>query len=64
MGHIFVCAECKLILRYYTTHNATTRSRGILALTGITITENGEPDKGVSFENTLPKGKWRVKGAK
>lgn len=35
-------------------------SREILAITGITITETGEPGKGARFEITVPNGKWRV----
>jgi PAS domain S-box-containing protein len=38
-------------------------SREILAITGITITENGEPGKGARFEITVPKGMWRMSGA-
>lgn len=34
-------------------------SREILSITGITITENGEPGKGARFEITLPKGTYR-----
>jgi PAS domain S-box-containing protein len=34
-------------------------SREILAITGITITENGEPGKGVLFEITVPEGAFR-----
>jgi PAS domain S-box-containing protein len=34
-------------------------SREILAITGITITENGEPGKGARFEITVPKGTYR-----
>ncbi|OPX64126.1 MULTISPECIES: PAS domain S-box protein [unclassified Methanoregula] len=34
-------------------------SREILAITGITITENGEPGKGVQFEMTVPHGAFR-----
>jgi len=34
-------------------------SREILAITGITITENGEPGKGVQFEMTVPYGTFR-----
>jgi len=34
-------------------------SREILAITGITITENGEPGKGVRFEITVPPGAFR-----
>ena len=34
-------------------------SREILAITGITITENGEPGTGVQFEITVPKGGYR-----
>ncbi|MDD5189181.1 MAG: ATP-binding protein, partial [Methanoregula sp.] len=35
-------------------------SREILAITGITITENGVPGKGARFEITVPKGMWRM----
>jgi signal transduction histidine kinase len=34
-------------------------SREILSITGITITENGEPGKGARFEITVPKGMYR-----
>jgi PAS domain S-box-containing protein len=34
-------------------------SREILAITGITIAENGEPGKGVQFEMTVPAGAFR-----
>ena len=34
-------------------------SREILAITGITISETGEPGKGARFEMTVPKGAWR-----
>jgi signal transduction histidine kinase len=34
-------------------------SREILSITGITITENGEPGKGVRFEITVPEGAYR-----
>jgi PAS domain S-box-containing protein len=34
-------------------------SREILSTTGITITENGEPGKGVRFEIMVPAGAWR-----
>ena len=37
-------------------------SREILAITGITITENGTPGKGARFEITVPKGMYRFKG--
>jgi PAS domain S-box-containing protein len=37
-------------------------SREILAITGITITENGTPGKGARFEITVPKGAWRMTG--
>jgi PAS domain S-box-containing protein len=37
-------------------------SREILAITGITITENGEPGTGVQFEITVPKGGYRRTG--
>jgi signal transduction histidine kinase len=39
-----------------------TLSREILAITGITITENGEPGVGARFEMTVPKGAWRIAG--
>jgi len=39
-------------------------SREILSITGITITENGEPGKGVRFEITVPNGAWRLTGKK
>ncbi|MCX6689342.1 MAG: hypothetical protein NTZ39_06605 [Methanoregula sp.] len=35
-------------------------SREILAITGITITEDGVPGKGARFEITVPKGMWRM----
>jgi PAS domain S-box-containing protein len=34
--------------------------REILSLTGITITETGEPGAGARFEITVPHGSWRV----
>jgi signal transduction histidine kinase len=34
-------------------------SREILSITGITITETGEPGKGVNFEINVPKGCYR-----
>jgi PAS domain S-box-containing protein len=37
-------------------------AREILAITGITITENGEPFKGVRFEILVPKGMYRLTG--
>jgi PAS domain S-box-containing protein len=37
-------------------------SREILAITGITIAENGIPGKGARFEITVPKGAYRFKG--
>ena len=36
--------------------------REILDITGITITETGEPGKGARFEITVPKGAWRMVG--
>ena len=33
--------------------------REILAITGLTITENGEPGKGVRFEIQVPKNMYR-----
>ncbi|MDP2798118.1 MAG: PAS domain S-box protein [Methanoregula sp.] len=35
-------------------------SREILSITGITITENGEPQKGVCFEIRVPRGSYRL----
>jgi signal transduction histidine kinase len=35
-------------------------AREILAITGITIRETGEPGKGARFEMVVPKGKWRI----
>jgi len=37
--------------------------REILAISGITITENGEPGKGVRFEIQIPKGRYRLPGS-
>ena len=37
-------------------------SREILSITGISITENGEPGEGVRFEITVPKGVYRFVG--
>ncbi|MDO9550687.1 MAG: PAS domain S-box protein [Methanoregula sp.] len=37
-------------------------SREILSLTGITITENGEPGVGARFEIVVPAGAWRMTG--
>ena len=37
-------------------------SREILAITGITIIENGTPGKGARFEITVPKGEYRFTG--
>jgi signal transduction histidine kinase len=36
--------------------------REILSITGITIQETGEPNKGVRFTLTVPKGAFRIKG--
>jgi PAS domain S-box-containing protein len=36
-------------------------SREILEITGITITENGEPGRGARFEMIVPKGTWRTR---
>ena len=36
--------------------------REILDITGITIRENGEPEKGARFEMTVPNGAWRMTG--
>jgi PAS domain S-box-containing protein len=38
-------------------------SREILSITGITITENGEPGKGARFEMVVPPGEYRGAGA-
>ncbi|WP_321508223.1 PAS domain S-box protein [uncultured Methanoregula sp.] len=38
-------------------------SREILSITGITITENGEPGTGARFVITVPDGAWRFTGA-
>jgi hypothetical protein len=35
-------------------------SREILAITGITIRETGEPGKGARFEINVPDGAWRL----
>jgi len=35
-------------------------SREILAITGITISENGEPGKGVRFEILVPRDMYRL----
>ncbi|MFA4850168.1 MAG: PAS domain S-box protein [Methanoregula sp.] len=37
-------------------------SREILSITGITITENGDPGKGARFELLVPKGEYRLIG--
>jgi signal transduction histidine kinase len=37
-------------------------SQEILAITGITLSETGEPGKGARFEMTVPKGAWRIAG--
>jgi PAS domain S-box-containing protein len=37
-------------------------SKEILSITSITISENGEPGKGVQFEIVVPKGMWRKTG--
>ncbi len=37
-------------------------SREILAITGITIRETGEPGKGARFEITVPEGAYRFTG--
>ncbi len=39
-------------------------SREILAITGITIRETGEPGKGARFEMVVPKGMWRIADVK
>lgn len=37
-------------------------SREFLSITGITISENGEPGKGARFEIVVPKGAYRFRG--
>ena len=37
-------------------------SREILGISGITITETGEPGKGARFEMVVPEGMWRMAG--
>jgi hypothetical protein len=37
-------------------------SKEILAITGITIAENGEPGQGALFEIMVPKGVFRYTG--
>ena len=37
-------------------------SREILLITGLTITETGEPGRGARFEMAVPKGAWRIAG--
>ena len=37
-------------------------TREILAITGITITETGEPGKGARFEMVVPNGAWQTTG--
>ncbi|MFA4826151.1 MAG: response regulator [Methanoregula sp.] len=37
-------------------------SREILAITRMTITENGEPGCGARFEISVPEGGWRIAG--
>ena len=37
-------------------------SRELLAITGITITENGKAGKGARFEIVVPRGMWRMAG--
>jgi len=39
-------------------------SHEILSITGITIRETGEPDKGARFEMAVPKGMWRIADVK
>jgi signal transduction histidine kinase len=39
-------------------------SREILSITGITITESGEPGKGARFEIKVPNGAWRFSDKK
>jgi hypothetical protein len=57
MEQIFFCSEV---------HRALMRSLifvwEILSITGITITENGEPDNGARFERVVPKGAYRFTG--
>ena len=39
-------------------------SREILSITGITITEDGEPGHGARFEIRVPAGAWRYNGSR
>jgi PAS domain S-box-containing protein len=56
----------QIFLRDNSTGRASMRSlifvREILDITGISITETGEPGKGTRFEMMVPKGAWRIAG--
>jgi PAS domain S-box-containing protein len=56
----------QVFVRGGTANRASMRSlifvREILDITGITITETGEPGKGARFEITVPEGAWRMTG--
>ncbi|MDD1729147.1 MAG: PAS domain-containing protein, partial [Methanospirillum sp.] len=71
-GYIIICEDdgvgipnefkSKIFNREYYKHTGfgLNLSREILDITGITITETGEPGKGARFEIQVPKGKWRL----
>ncbi|HWQ64604.1 MAG TPA: PAS domain S-box protein [Methanospirillum sp.] len=75
-GYIIICADDgvgipdefkgKIFKREYYKHTGfgLNLSREILDITGISITETGEPGKGARFEIMVPKGKWRLTGVK
>jgi len=56
----------QIFLRSGDTDHASARNlnfaREILDITGITITETGEPGKGARFEMRVPNGAWRMAG--
>jgi signal transduction histidine kinase len=51
--------------KFFKRHYGTTKGlvlfllREVLSITGITITESGEPGKGMRFEIHIPKGAFR-----
>ena len=53
--------KTKIFNREYFKHTGfgLNLSREILEITGITITETGEPGKGARFEIRVPEGKYR-----
>lgn len=54
--------KSKIFNREYYKHTGfgLNLSREILDITGITITETGEPGRGARFEIRVPEGKWRL----